>query len=81
MVTLLANAKGELYTCSQLQDYVFRGQEMERCSLLAFAIDTWEETYKYNAEKLQDEATKMKPGCPAHVHTHYLQDHPKWQTH
>jgi len=23
MVTLLANTKGELYTCSQLQDYVF----------------------------------------------------------
>ena len=42
-VTLLCNAKGELYANSQVQDYMYRGPEMERCSYLAFITDTWEE--------------------------------------
>jgi len=51
MVTLLTNAKGELYTCSQMQDYVFRGKQMEHCCLLAFVTDTWEETYQCDNNK------------------------------
>ena len=81
MITLLANAKGELYTCSQLQDYLYRGPEMESCSLLAFTIDTWEETYK-EGEAPREGACENKSGRPAHIRTHYLEEHPKmWMHH
>ncbi|KIN94090.1 hypothetical protein M404DRAFT_35391 [Pisolithus tinctorius Marx 270] len=36
MVTLHANKSSNVYTCSQLEDYVFRGPEMDKCGLLAF---------------------------------------------
>ena len=81
MITLLANAKGQLYTCSQLQDYVFRGKAMEHCCLLAFVIDTWEETYKPEAQTACEEEGTMKRGRPAHPRAHYLEDHPKSSTH
>ena len=81
MVTLLVNAKGELYTCSQLQDYIFRGREMECCSLLGFVVVTWEESYAHADEKLLDEPSNSKGGWPAHVCAHYLEEHPKTQTH
>ena len=67
MVTLLLNGKGELYTCSQVEDYVFRGPEMAHCSLLAFAIDTWEEVYTYDSEKVDEDPSAPKQGWPAHV--------------
>ena len=51
MVTLLSDNKGQLYSCSQVQDYVFRGPEMAHCCLLAFAIDTWEETYSKDEKR------------------------------
>jgi len=83
MITLLANTKGQLYACSQMQDYIFRGKEMELCSLLAFSIDTWEETFTSESDQpLQTaEATQTKAGRPAHLHAQYLQPHPKCLTH
>ena len=80
MITLLADAKGELYTCSQLQDYLYQGPEMESCCLLAFTIDTWEESYK-EGEAPREGARENKGGQPAHICAHYLEEHPKMWTH
>ena len=59
---MLSNTKGELYTCSQLQGYVFQGPEIEHCCLLAFAIDTWEESYTYDGEKPDEDLCAPKAG-------------------
>jgi len=81
MVTLLSNANGQLYTCSQMQDYIFRGPDMEQCSLLAFVIDTWEEAYMQQEVDAVVDPSVPKHGQPAHIQVHYTADHPKWQTH
>ena len=62
MVTLLSDDKGQLYSCSQVQDYVFRGPKMAHCCLLAFAIDTWEETYSNDKKKADIDMSVPKPG-------------------
>ena len=81
MVTLLSNTKGEIYASCQLQDYLHRAPEMEHCSLLAFAIDTWEETYNNENETEKKGSPTLKAGCPAHIRACYDHDHPRWHSH
>jgi len=81
MVTLFSNLDGQIYASCQLQDYVLRGPEMVNCSLLSFAIDTWEETYQYEKDKEMHRSTIPKSGRPAHVRAHYMQEHPRWRSH
>ena len=58
---------------------------MEQCNYLAFLIDTWEESYNAsNTEAAQvapNDSGSRRAGRPAHVRSHYLESHPKWQTH
>jgi len=54
---------------------------MEHCCLLAFVIDSWEETYKGEEVKGQEEVSETRAGRPAHVRAQYMPDHPKMRTH
>lgn len=48
MVTLQTNKRGQIYVRSQLQDYKFRGPELEGMSFIEFFIDTYEESIPAN---------------------------------
>ncbi|KIO04877.1 hypothetical protein M404DRAFT_25958 [Pisolithus tinctorius Marx 270] len=50
IITLFCSRRGELYTCTQMQDYLQRGLELEDLSLLSFVCDTWEEQYTPDAK-------------------------------
>ena len=85
-VTLLCNSKGELYANSQVQDYIFRGPEMERCSYLAFITDTWEERSSTSSNTTAHaapsaESGSRRAGRPRHVRSQYTEGHPKRDTH
>ncbi|KIO14871.1 hypothetical protein M404DRAFT_118815, partial [Pisolithus tinctorius Marx 270] len=80
VVTLLCSRRGELYTCTQMQDYLQCGAELDNLLLLAFVCDTWEEQYTATDVNCNQRTSPTK-GWPAHKHTPYHDDHPKAQSH
>ncbi|KIO04732.1 hypothetical protein M404DRAFT_25843 [Pisolithus tinctorius Marx 270] len=80
VVTLLCSRQGELYTCTQMQDYLQHGAELDDLSLLAFVCDTWEEQYTATDVNCNQRTSPTK-GQPAHKRSPYHDDHPKAQSH
>ncbi|KIO04743.1 hypothetical protein M404DRAFT_52717, partial [Pisolithus tinctorius Marx 270] len=80
VIMLLCSRRGELYTCSQMQDYLQHGAELDNVSLLAFVCDTWEEQYT-PCDKDSNQRTSHTRGQPAHMRSPYHEDHPKAQSH
>ncbi|KAI5988485.1 hypothetical protein F5J12DRAFT_786847 [Pisolithus orientalis] len=59
VVTLLCSGQGQLYTSTQMQDYLQHSTELEELSLLTFMCDTWEECYTPKDEE-------QSPWLPCH---------------
>jgi len=79
-ILLYSNRKGQLYTSSQIQDYLLRGVEMEACTFFSFIVDTWEEAFTPMKEK-PNESRANPLGRPRHERAHYLPEHPKTDSH
>ena len=76
MILLTSNRKGQLYSSLQIEDYLYRGAELEKSSFSAFVINTWEEPFSSTREHSSSGQTNRK-GRPQHEHSHYLPEHPK----
>ena len=80
MILLTSNRKGQLYSSSQIEDYLYRGAELEKSSFFAFVINTWEEPFSSTREHSSSGQTNRK-GRPRHERSHYLPEHPKSESH
>ncbi|KAG9310608.1 hypothetical protein JVU11DRAFT_9174 [Chiua virens] len=87
-VTLEIGTKGHLQTrASQLDDYRFRGNELENLSYLEFVINTYEECipvemrdpeqYEQNPPQAEETRSSILGGRPPQQRSRYLLEHPR----
>jgi hypothetical protein len=82
VVTITGNAEGKLYMQHQVQDYALRGTEFEEMGFLSFTVETYERRMTSESEEENEDGKKeYGSGRPTNLHSQYLDDHPKKETH
>ncbi|KAF8341510.1 uncharacterized protein EI90DRAFT_1746181, partial [Cantharellus anzutake] len=82
LLTLGLSPEGALVTKSQVDDYVFRGDELEDMSLLEFISDTYEEQVSHKKGPISEQGDKVRndvarhAGRPTNMRVKYHTQHP-----
>ena len=79
-MTMARNADGKLYTQHQVEDYAKWGIEFKKMGFLTFTVEMYECRMAQEDENV-DNGRGNRLGCRTNLHSHYLDDHPKKETH
>lgn len=80
-VEIAIDEQGRLVPRSQIEDYTYRGAQLEQYSILSFLVDTWESTVdekKRVPEPNEDE--RATAGRPRNQRSRYLPEHSRHAT-
>ena len=82
MFTFDSDTHGHLYTKSQVQDYVLRGECFEDLNFLNFMVETYEVTVRKGmGNEIDNEHMTSHIGRTKNPQAKYLSNHPKFESH